>query len=784
MYELVNTSLPNGLIPGTHGFAAVAMTKGLPDSLRTRLETYCAYSHRTSAHDAAYFTENPVNWFHVTLPQGEHVMGRVAPADFDYTGRTNRLARLLVFSKNEMPAIGGASVLKKECARLSEAWSGEARWLEADKLTAGRLRLESLQTNCDAPSWRAMFGNVEGLNLARGFARLLAKNLSTTGRTIYFKTSTAYDVDGTRLLALFSDLIDLLPVVDRRNVTFSTYPVALPQGTLCHLRGVYDRDRIFDASTTTQPWVDCEKGVVHSASLLPQEEVRLRKSEPKVMAAPVQTTQQPSLPAYGTRPQTVPAWMPLQKNDGTKSLVIGIIAITTILLVTAITCGIFLLRKTKQSVATANEAITDTAGQNKGVQQKGNPGLVVTPPPVHGESADLDSSAITNTNNTAKPQANAKQNRENKKPESERAGCDPNAKPEKVDRENKNPQNHEASTLGDVKSVEDLAEKGDRIQDIAEKKNHLKTNETLKVFWYDRCGILTSSSAGLVKNPNRYVTTRIFEPDPGDLKKANNSSHFSFLIWYDITGKKAYWDWLPLYEKDPDTWFENADTIDLVDMCFGGTTNEVYKTWEKHCGAPLFSIHWTVDGKHIPMPPPREGLLKLEQLAAKYREQDKVRSPAKKDKSQGHLAEYVDQLNQVTAAKKEYEQHREKLDQQQKEMDSLKNKRKEEAKKKEISAEKKAIEKLFEKTKDTERKWNNIDNRNLSLWSKLEFNNHKIIGWEKLLENLNNQIEMVKNKEKQSLSNKEAEEENYMEHIRNIIRHSQFRIEKIERTKP
>ena len=100
MYELVSSSLPNGLIPGSHGFATVAMTKGLPDVLRTRLEAYCAYSHRTSTHDATYFTENPVNWFHVTLPQGEHVMGRVAPADFDYTGRTNRLARLLVFSKN------------------------------------------------------------------------------------------------------------------------------------------------------------------------------------------------------------------------------------------------------------------------------------------------------------------------------------------------------------------------------------------------------------------------------------------------------------------------------------------------------------------------------------------------------------------------------------------------------------------------------------------------------------------------------------------------------------
>ena len=38
MYELINTSVPNGLIAGTHGFATVAMTKGMPDAIRRRIE--------------------------------------------------------------------------------------------------------------------------------------------------------------------------------------------------------------------------------------------------------------------------------------------------------------------------------------------------------------------------------------------------------------------------------------------------------------------------------------------------------------------------------------------------------------------------------------------------------------------------------------------------------------------------------------------------------------------------------------------------------------------------
>ena len=54
MFELANTSLPNGLIPGTHGFATVAMTRGLSDALRQRLEALCAYTHRQSAHDERY----------------------------------------------------------------------------------------------------------------------------------------------------------------------------------------------------------------------------------------------------------------------------------------------------------------------------------------------------------------------------------------------------------------------------------------------------------------------------------------------------------------------------------------------------------------------------------------------------------------------------------------------------------------------------------------------------------------------------------------------------------
>lgn len=268
MYELVNTSLPNGLIAGTHGFATVAMTKGVQDVLRGRLEALCAYTHRTSVHDASYYQQNPVNWFHVMLPQGEHVIGRVAPSDFDYTGRTNRLARIRVFGANEMPEVGGAEILAKERQWFAQPWVGEPRYLDEDKNTCAHLRMLNPKIASNAPAWDAVFGS-RGSRYAQQVAWQIEKNLIAGGKAIYFKTSTAWDVSGEKLLGLFIDVINLLPVELRARVTFSTYPVSLPVGTGCNLRGIYDRDKFFDNSSATQAWVDCENAKIVHEELLP-----------------------------------------------------------------------------------------------------------------------------------------------------------------------------------------------------------------------------------------------------------------------------------------------------------------------------------------------------------------------------------------------------------------------------------------------------------------------------------------------------------------------------------
>lgn len=231
MHELINTSLPNGLIAGTHGFATAAMTRNLPDGLRVRLEQLSAYTHRTSVHDESYLRQNPVNWQHLILPKGEHVVSCILPAPFDYTGRTNRLAHHFCFTRDEFPRNGAATVIRLASDALTAAWTGEARWLVGDAALAARLAADApADPATAAPHWEQLLGSGAGLEMAKRVAQFVCENLHTPGKSLAFRVDAETDADGRRLLGLFADVISLLPQQMRRDVTFSTYAAALPTG--------------------------------------------------------------------------------------------------------------------------------------------------------------------------------------------------------------------------------------------------------------------------------------------------------------------------------------------------------------------------------------------------------------------------------------------------------------------------------------------------------------------------------------------------------------------------
>lgn len=264
MFEYVNTSVPNGLLPGTHGFCAVAMTRDLPEPVRRRLESFSSYTHLATANGPDYLRLNPVSWSHLVLDGGEHVLGCVRAAPFDYTGRTNRLARFWFFQAAEVPAgLNPADAILQggDSASLSDAWSGEPRWLAPRAVSP----LIGVPPRSDArpAAWMQAFGESDGPRLAAAFSVLLAERIRAKGRPLVFHADPATHGDGSLLLSLFADLIALLPAPLRAKVTFSTYPVALSASTACHLRGEFgDASRLLAGETA---WVDLRARRVHGA---------------------------------------------------------------------------------------------------------------------------------------------------------------------------------------------------------------------------------------------------------------------------------------------------------------------------------------------------------------------------------------------------------------------------------------------------------------------------------------------------------------------------------------
>lgn len=264
MFEYVNTSVPNGLLPGTHGFCGVAMTRDLPEPVRRRLESFSSYTHLAPANGPDYLRLNPISWSHFVLDGGEHVLGCVRAAPFDYTGRTNRLARFWFFQPAEVPAgLNPADAILQggNSASLSDAWSGEPRWLAPR--TSSPLSFVAPRTDVRPAAWMQTFGDADGPRLAAAFSVLLAERIRVKGRPLIFLAAPAAHGDGSLLLSLFADLIALLPPPLRAKATFSTYPVALSTSMACHLRGEFgDATRLLAGETA---WIDLRARRVHGA---------------------------------------------------------------------------------------------------------------------------------------------------------------------------------------------------------------------------------------------------------------------------------------------------------------------------------------------------------------------------------------------------------------------------------------------------------------------------------------------------------------------------------------
>ena len=223
MQELLYTSVPRGLKPGSRGFSTVLSTQGMVAPLAAALEALSGY-RPVFPIGHARVAENPVVYSHLKLQvagKSWYVLSRVADYGLDYSQRTNKLAHHLVLDKSELPAAGPASLLLAS-GIMRESWEGDPKIVPAKSMSKQPIAPSGM---CQA--WKEMTGDA-------GWAGVLAESfLKDANRPVILLFEPGQD-----LRPLIDESLSLLPAERRWDVTFSTYFTGSSQGITCLWRGI------------------------------------------------------------------------------------------------------------------------------------------------------------------------------------------------------------------------------------------------------------------------------------------------------------------------------------------------------------------------------------------------------------------------------------------------------------------------------------------------------------------------------------------------------------------
>jgi hypothetical protein len=232
-YELINTSAPRGLLPGSRGFTTVAMTADTPPPLIQVCDGLSNYTHVFGLESGSY-ADNPPSFSHFHVRLGSRslsVLSRVAAHAPDYSGRTNRIAHHFVLDtggSDRLGAAGPAATL--DAIRFLKHWEGEPRELPPASVPVppGPARMPSAFI---AKHWQDVFGSPD---LA---ARLAGAWMAAPNRQTFLIVAPR-DPRREQMVGLIGDAINLLPPEMRWGVTFSTYLSIDPPGGDCVCRGL------------------------------------------------------------------------------------------------------------------------------------------------------------------------------------------------------------------------------------------------------------------------------------------------------------------------------------------------------------------------------------------------------------------------------------------------------------------------------------------------------------------------------------------------------------------
>lgn len=220
-HELVHTSAPEGLNPGTRGYCTVLSTKGMPRVLTELLESLSGYRHAAQP-------PHPTNFQHVTTSvagRRYHILSRVADCGADYTGRTNKLAHHLALSPDELVNGGPAWILSAQGLFL-KTWTTDPQWKET-----GQTPPKGQHAPGSCGRWADVTGDA-------GWAGVLAEAAMSAGRPMSVIFEPRMDT-----LALVKEALALLPAARYWSTTFSTYFSTLPPGMECQWRFILEGTR-------------------------------------------------------------------------------------------------------------------------------------------------------------------------------------------------------------------------------------------------------------------------------------------------------------------------------------------------------------------------------------------------------------------------------------------------------------------------------------------------------------------------------------------------------------
>ncbi len=242
IYELIYTSAPKGLKPGSRGFCTVARTAGFPASLDQALESMSGY--RWLEARAQQPLVQPVNILCSQVQAGGRtyrVLSRIGDAGADYSGRTNKCAHHFAMADGGDLPPGGPAWAALEPGLFETQWQGEPVEFPPNR----KQFRAAVRPSKPATAWQELPGG------DAGWAGVIAQRLFDQPATQIGLIFNA----GQPTLNLVDDVLALLPSEKRWTTTFSTYLTDRPTA-LCNIQCILpDSTLLTDLRRNPQAWI-------------------------------------------------------------------------------------------------------------------------------------------------------------------------------------------------------------------------------------------------------------------------------------------------------------------------------------------------------------------------------------------------------------------------------------------------------------------------------------------------------------------------------------------------